>query len=79
MGTSSRILCYHKAMNKVKPKRADTARISRKTSREEVRTHGAISNSDLARIAKASKAHDWLRDPAEDIYNLNDGKPASWV
>jgi hypothetical protein len=65
-------------MNKVQTKRATTSRTSRKTSAGSERHHEAISNRDLTRLAKNSHAHDWLRDAAEDIYTLNDGKPASW-
>ncbi len=65
-------------MNKVQSKRADTSRISRKTSANPELHHGAISNSDLTQLAKTSEAHDWLRDSAEDIYTLKDGKPAAW-
>lgn len=31
--------------------------------------------TNLAVLASQSKAFDFLNDPAEDIYNLNDGKP----
>jgi hypothetical protein len=65
-------------MNKVQTKRATTSRIRRKASANPELHHGAISNRDLTQLAKASHAHDWLRDPAEDIYTLNDGKPAAW-
>ena len=30
---------------------------------------------DLASLAERSKAFDFLNDPAEDIYDLNDGMP----
>ncbi|MFI5201836.1 MAG: hypothetical protein ACHQNE_05585 [Candidatus Kapaibacterium sp.] len=65
-------------MNRVRSKRAATTRISRKPSGKAAGPREEISDSELLRLAKASRAHEWLRDPAEDIYTLNDGKPASW-
>ena len=65
-------------MNKVRPKHPATARISRKDSGKTERRPQEISDRELLRLAKASRAHEWLRDPAEDIYTMNDGKPAAW-
>ncbi|HEY3875872.1 MAG TPA: hypothetical protein VGM92_10370 [Candidatus Kapabacteria bacterium] len=65
-------------MNKVRSKRTPTPRIARQAPRKTERQQKEISDAELLRLAKASRAHEWLRDPAEDIYTLNDGKPASW-
>ncbi len=65
-------------MNKVRSKRAAAPRIARQTPRKTQRQQNEISDTELLGLAKASRAQEWLRDPAEDIYTLNDGKPASW-
>jgi hypothetical protein len=36
------------------------------------------ADRELTLLAQAGGAFDWLNDPAEDIYTVNDGKPASW-
>ena len=64
-------------MNKVQTKRA-TSRITREASGKAHRSQEGISDSELVQLAKAGHAHDWLRDPAEDIYTLKDGMPAQW-
>ena len=39
---------------------------------------GTISDDELIALAEISGSLDWLENPAEDIYTLKDGKPASW-
>jgi hypothetical protein len=65
-------------MNKVRSKRPATTRIGRKAPGKTARPQEEISDRELTRLATSSRAHEWLRDPAEDIYTLSDGTPASW-
>jgi hypothetical protein len=65
-------------MNKVKPKSGIASRITRKPTDNPERHEGAIADSDLTKLASASRAHDWLRDADQDIYTLSDGKTALW-
>ncbi|HET6402716.1 MAG TPA: hypothetical protein VFH95_15130 [Candidatus Kapabacteria bacterium] len=64
-------------MNKVQSKHS-TSRIVRKTAGKEKQVHKEISDRELTQLAKTSHAHDWLRDSDQDIYSLQDGKPARW-
>jgi hypothetical protein len=68
----------HTMMNKVRSKHTATSRISRKASGKAERVPNEILDSDLTQLARASRAHDWLRDSGQDIYSLKDGKPAQW-
>src|SRR5438046_2180271 len=36
------------------------------------------ADRELAILAQAGGAFDWMDDPAEDIYTVSDGKPALW-
>ena len=63
-------------MDKVRSKRTPD-RTKQKTAKARTPKR-EIAKDDLARLAKASRAHEWLREPDEDIYDMNDGKPASF-
>jgi hypothetical protein len=67
-----------KMMNKVQAKHTPASRISRRASSKGERKHEEISDRELTQLASASRAHEWLRDPEQDIYSLKDGKPAQW-
>jgi hypothetical protein len=65
-------------MNKVQSKHTVSSRIARKASGKGKHVPNEILDSELMQLARASRAHDWLRDPDQDIYSLKDGKPAQW-
>ncbi len=51
-------------------------KIREKSSRSE--KSDSLHTNELAVLAMASGAFDWLNDPSEDIYTTKDGKEASW-
>lgn len=73
------VLCYNHTMYKVQSKRTNCSRISRRTPGKTDRGKAEISNRERTQLAKASRTHDWLRNPEEDIYTVNDGKAATWA
>ena len=65
-------------MNKVQAKRTPVTRVTRRAPGQTQRSHEEISDRELTQLAKASCAHEWLRDPEQDVYSRKDGKPAQW-